>query len=166
MTIKDKHFYFHFLIKISRFFSLSISAAAIYVRKYFNEESKEKVTTLANSIRIEFLEMLKNLQWMDESTRKHAIRKANAMNFHIGYPDELTNDDKLNEHYHGLKLQTDSIFHSTLSIRKFNQNHRSAEYRLPIDRNDWRDLSIRAALVNAFNIEQHNSIREYQFIKM
>lgn len=119
------------------------------------------VSALANSIRIEFLEMLKNIRWMDENTRGHAIRKANAMNFHIGYPDELTNDDKLNEHYHGLKLQTDSIFHSTLRIRKFNQNQRSNEFRQPIDRNDWRDLSIRAALVNAFNIGQHNSIREY-----
>lgn len=105
--------------------SLPTSAASIYVRKYFDKTSKAKVTALANSIRIEFLKMLGTVSWMDENTRKEAIRKANAMAFHVGYPDELLNDVKLDEYYHGLELQSDSIFHSILNVRKFYQKRGS-----------------------------------------
>lgn len=82
------------------------------------------------------------------------------MSFDIGYPEELVDDDKLNEYYQDLELQNDSLFHSVLRIRKFQQMHNIKQYREPIDKKDWREHATRTAMVNAFNIPQHNTIRK------
>lgn len=102
--------------------SLPISASATYIRKYFNEKSKEAAILLARSIHKEFIKTLKKVSWMDESTRREAIAKANAMGFNMGYPDELTDHNKLEEYYRELELQPDSLLHSVLRIRKFTRN--------------------------------------------
>lgn len=101
---------------------------------------------------------------MDENTQYEAIRKANAMSFQIGYPDELTDDDKLDEYYRDLELKSDSLFQNVLRIRKFQQWHEIKDFRKPIGyENDWRERAKRAAMVNAFNIPVHNTIRKWNF---
>lgn len=137
--------------------------SAAYVRKFFKKDSKKIVESLTFDIHDAFLEKLKKISWMDESTRHEAIRKAKAMLFDIGYPDELIDDDKLDEHYHDLELQNDSLFHNVLRIRKFDQMHKIKQYRQPIEKKDWREHATRSAMVNAFNIPQHNTIRKFDF---
>lgn len=138
--------------------------SAAYVRKFFDEESKRTVESLTFDIQDSFLDRLKKVSWMDESTRHEAIRKAEAMLFDIGYPDELVDDQKLDENYHDLELQNDSLFHNVLRIRKFQQMHQIKQYREPIDKKDWREHATRTAVVNAFNIPQHNTIRKFDLI--
>lgn len=41
---------------------------------------------------------------MDEMTRKEALEKADAMASHIAYPNEMLNDAKLIEFYHGVSV--------------------------------------------------------------
>lgn len=50
-------------------------------------------------IRAEFQDILKQVDWMDEETKKNALDKAKSMSTHIAYPDELMNDRKLEEFY-------------------------------------------------------------------
>lgn len=124
--------------------------------------SKNVVESLTHDIHDAFVEKLGKISWMDESTRHEAIRKAKAMIFNIGYPDELIDDEKLDEYYRDLELNENvSLFHNVLRIRKFEQIHEIKQFREPIDRNDWRDHATRTAIVNAFNIPAHNTIREF-----
>lgn len=145
------------------FNSFPITSSAAYVRKYFSMEAKKEVESLTLDIHDAFIRKLEQISWMDESTRRQAIRKAEAMLFDIGYPDELVDDDKLNEYYLDLELQNDSLFHNVLRIRKFHQMHNIKQYREPIDKKDWREHATRTAIVNAFNIPQHNTIRKFGF---
>lgn len=101
---------------------------------------------------------------MDGSTQYEAIRKANAMGFNIGYPDELVDDAKLDEYYRGLTLEDDSLFHNVRRIRIFDRLREIQDFHKPIDRNDWRELAKRAATVNAFNMPLHNMIRKCDFL--
>lgn len=78
---------------------LPYSIAALYVRKYFNEESKTIVQKLIDDIRNEFYEIIDNLNWMDADTKNHALAKAKNMKASIGYPDELLNDAVINDFY-------------------------------------------------------------------
>lgn len=144
--------------------SFPITGSAAYVRKYFSQDSKKTVEALTFNIHDAFIKKLEKISWMDETTRHEAIRKAEAMAFDIGYPDELIDDDKLNEYYQDLQLQQDSLFHNVLRIRKFEQMHKIKEFREPIDKKDWREHAKRTAMVNAFNIPQHNAIRKYDFL--
>lgn len=101
---------------------------------------------------------------MDESTRHEAIRKANTMIFQIAYPDEITDDEKIDEYYRDLELKGDSLFHNVLQIRKFDQFREIKDFHEPIDKNDWRERAKRDVIVNAFNIPMHNAIREFDFL--
>lgn len=147
-------------------FRLPIAVAANYIRKYFNEDLKNSVNTIAQSIHKEFIRMLKNTPWMDAVTRNAAIEKALAMNFFIGCPNELTDNAKLDEYYQSLELQPDSLLHSMLHIRKFNKNSEISEFRQPIEKGDWRTLSSEATMVNAFYSPQLNIISKLQEFKL
>lgn len=121
------------------------------------------VESLTHDVHHQFIEKLEKIPWMDEKTRKEAIRKANAMAFRIGYPDELTDDDKMNGYYSGLELSKDSLFHSVLKIRKFGNLREIKALHEPIVKNDWREEAKRVAIVNAFNMPQLNTIRKFDY---
>lgn len=141
-------------------FSLSISVGALYVRKYFNEESKRAASSLVGNIRDEFLKTLTTVPWMDEGTRAAAIEKANKMDFHIAYPNELIDNNKLNEYYNGLELETNSLFHNILRIRNYQTDHAINKLRKPVNKTDWETHSM-PAVVNAFYSLLENSIRKF-----
>lgn len=83
--------------------SLNIAADALYVRKYFKKDAKESAQELVANIRAEFKETLKSVDWMDEVTRKEALKKADMMVEYIGYPNELLDDTKLEEYYQDVR---------------------------------------------------------------
>lgn len=85
------------------FFSLSISTGALYIRKYFDEDSKKKALEMVQDIREEFKKILEELDWMDETTKKAALEKAASMSTHIAYPDELLDNKKLEEFYENVR---------------------------------------------------------------
>lgn len=142
-------------------FSLPMSKAAIYIRKYFNKNTRDEATLLAKNIHREFIEMLKKVPWMDEDTRTKAIEKANKMILNIAYPDEMADDHNLEEYYRELELQPDSLLQSVLRIRQFEQNKRIHELRKSILRNDWHDVALLAADVEAFYHPAMNSISKF-----
>ena len=67
----------------------------IYVKKFFPEESKNKMLELVNNLRKAFSIRLNNNSWMSNDTKKKAIEKLNAMIFKIGYPDRCNDYSKL-----------------------------------------------------------------------
>lgn len=140
------------------FFSLPIATGAIYIRKYFNSDTKEVVSHLVRSIHEELLSTLRTVSWMDDKTRAAAIAKALAMHFHIAYANELIDDNKLQEHYNRLELHADSLLHSIMEIRKFRNQHLVEQLRKPINKTDWETHSMITA-VNAFYSHTENSIR-------
>lgn len=151
---------------MSIIFSLQISTAATYIRKYFNKESKDAAILLASSIHKELIRMLKNTPWMDEKTRSAAIEKANAIGFNIAYPDELTDDNKLEEYYRELQLQPDSLLHSVLRVRNFLKNKKIQDFRAPIVKNDWRVIAKNVAEVDAFYYPSWNSVCKRKILQI
>lgn len=141
------------------FDSLPISVGALYIRKYFTEESKNAALELVNNIRDEFVELLHQISWMDEETRKTAIVKANALTKHIGYPDELADNAKLEEYYKDLDIEADNLLLDTLRLNVFKTNYAFGKLREPVNKTDWVTHS-KPALVNAFYSALENSIRE------
>lgn len=139
--------------------SLPIATGAMYVRRFFDEKSRKMAINVAKEIHGEFIETLKQVPWLDDESRKAAIEKANAMKFHIGYPDALMNDTILDEYYKDLELQTDSFLHSVLRAQKFHTDREIAQLREPVNKNDWIEHSLRLTNVDAFYSVIENSIR-------
>lgn len=76
----------------------------MYVRKYFNRESKNQVQSILNNVKAEFRERLTEVDWMDPENRKSAVEKLDAMHVNTAYPDELLDDAKLDEVYENVRF--------------------------------------------------------------
>lgn len=55
--------------------------------------------------------ILQNVSWMDPQTKKNALEKSKVLKVHIGYPDELLDDDKIDLHYKDLRIGKQSHYH-------------------------------------------------------
>jgi len=61
----------------------------IYVKKYFDEESKKDVEKLTYDIIEVFKKRIDNLSWMSQPTKEKAKLKLSCLNLKIGYPDSM-----------------------------------------------------------------------------
>jgi membrane metallo-endopeptidase-like protein 1 len=138
--------------------SLSLSVGALYVRKYFHEDAKKNAVEMVTDIRNQFKQILRNVSWMDEETKKSALDKAMSMSSHIAYPDELLDDSKLEEFYKDLELAEDNYLQSILNLTLFGTEYSFSKLRKPVNKSDWVTHG-RPAVVNAFYSSIENSIQ-------
>ncbi|XP_044750361.1 neprilysin-2 isoform X2 [Coccinella septempunctata] len=138
--------------------SLSTAAGALYVRKYFNEEARQNALEMVRDIRAEFETILKEVEWMDDETRKNALDKAKSMATHIAYPDELLDDSKLEEFYQNLEMDENNYMGSVLNLTLFGTQFSFKRLRQPVNKTDWITHG-RPAIVNAFYSSIENSIQ-------
>ena len=59
----------------------------LYSKKYFSAEQKQSAEKLVRDILTAYKENIKKLDWMSDESRSGAIRKLDAMNIKIGFPD-------------------------------------------------------------------------------
>lgn len=142
--------------------SLPIAVGALYVRKYFDEESRIQAHEIVENIRREFIDVFKKASWMSEVAKREAIKKIQAIVAHIGHPNELSDDAKLEEYYASLEIEGNDLLLSSMQLRKFRVDN---VYRR-LNKTDWPENSVSTTLVNALYSYSKNSIREfftYQF---
>lgn len=139
--------------------NFQIATAASYVRKYFNQDSKAVALEMVNLIKEEFEQILKKVSWMDEKTRAAALVKVKTMVTHIGYPDELMDDQKLIDYYKKVTVDEDKLLESILSIQVLDNDLNYEKLRQSVNKTDWKTHS-KAAVVNAAYSSIENSIRK------
>lgn len=140
--------------------SLPLSVGALYIRKYFHEDSRKAAMEMVKDIKVEFEKILNKVDWMDEVTRKAALEKVASMDTHIGYPVELTQNEKLIEYYEKLEIDEKNYLGSVLNLNIFGTNKAFAKLRQPVNKTEWISHA-RPAVVNAFYSSIENSIRKY-----
>lgn len=106
----------------------------------------------------EFMKTLQNVTWLDEQLKAAATSKAMAMNFDIGFPDELLDDKKLNDYYDGLELHPSSLLINTMRVNQFFGNLKNRHLHTPIDRRDWTERAKKTTKVDAFYGVSQNTI--------
>lgn len=114
---------------------------------------------MVNDIRNAFIDILQEVPWMDgqTSTREAAVKKAKALTAHIGYPDELAENDKLEEFYRDLEIEPDNLLLNTLRIEVFDLDNLFAKLRKPVNKTDWETHSTPSS-VGAYYSALENSI--------
>ncbi|KAL5273947.1 Nep2 family protein [Megaselia abdita] len=137
---------------------LPISVGALYVRKHFNEDAKSIALDMVNGIKNVFENILKEISWMDNETRGSALNKLQKMTTHIGYPDEILNDSKLEEYYKNLDIDPEKYLESVLKMSVFGTNYAFNKLRKPVNKTDWLSHA-KPAVVNAYYSALENSIQ-------
>lgn len=145
------------------FFRLPISVGALYVRKFFNEESKQAAIDLVEDVRHTFIDFISVLPWMDEKTREEATKKAKAITTHIGYPNELADNNKLEKYYRDLEIEPDNLLLNTLRLTAFYFDKTLNKLREPVNKTDWETHSI-PSTVGAYYRATENAISMHDIL--
>jgi membrane metallo-endopeptidase-like protein 1 len=137
--------------------TLGTALSAFYVKNHFNERSKAAALEMVEYIREEFLRILDEIDWMDEETREEAKLKARAIATYIGYPEELLQDELVEELYTGVKMARTNFYQNVRNLRIWSTDYAFGQLRKPNKRGDWKKHA-RAAVVNAYYNSLENSI--------
>lgn len=127
--------------------NLGMVVGRMYVEDHFEEKAKASATAMIKRIKESFREILMEVPWLDDSTKKVAKEKADDIKEKIGYPDYIMNDTALNLDYEGITLDEKHYFENMLNIMEVAVANNHKRLRLPVDRDRW---STAPAVVNAF----------------
>lgn len=82
-TMSDEDIAFNMLNSV-----MSAYLGRVYVEKYFPPEAKEDVENIVQEIIDTYKKRLEKLDWMSDNTKAAAIKKLEAINVKIGYPEQ------------------------------------------------------------------------------
>lgn len=75
---------------------LSEAVGQMYVKKYFPESSKKRMTQLVKNLQVALGEHIQALDWMGEETKVKALDKLSNFTVKVGYPDKWKDYSSLN----------------------------------------------------------------------
>ena len=76
------------------------------MERHVKNDTKEKAEEMVDNIRATFQQMIKEADWMDESTRARALEKESATKQFIAYPQWLLHNDALDKFVFGENLSS------------------------------------------------------------
>jgi len=137
--------------------SLNIAVGAMFIRAEDYRTTKDEVTAMVENFRKVFVKMLNDLDWMDAKTKKEAINKANLLFLRIGYPDEMLDNNQINEYYRDVKLPVNQTYlQNQLTLTNFWRK-KDLEKLENFNKLDWIHES-KVTVVNGYYNLVENSI--------
>ncbi|HEX3619975.1 MAG TPA: M13 family metallopeptidase, partial [Candidatus Udaeobacter sp.] len=120
----------------------------LYVGFNFPPEAKARALELVNNLKEALADRIKTLDWMDEPTKKEALKKLAAMNVKIGYPDKWLD-------YSLLPIDRGPYVLNAMRAGKFEADRDLEKIGKPVDRTDW---GMTPPTVNAYYNPNMNEI--------
>ncbi|XP_055905883.1 neprilysin-4-like [Eupeodes corollae] len=134
---------------------VGMATGAMFVQRYFDEDSKNETVGLLSEVKDAFTETLMGLEWIDERTKELAHNKVNKTKLAVGYPDFILNPTELNKLYSDLKVMPEKRFENTLNLVKYSSRERRVRFSKNVDKEMWPSAP---AVVNAFFEQTNNRI--------
>ncbi|XP_063986007.1 endothelin-converting enzyme homolog [Diachasmimorpha longicaudata] len=116
---------------------MGFAIGAMFVRDVFHGKSKPKAEEMINEIRAAFVKNLRNLDWMDEETRRAAEEKANAITDMIGFPNFILNSNELDERYKDLQIRQNEYFLNNIRVNKYSLKKNLEKLDRPVNKTTW-----------------------------
>ncbi|XP_020279873.1 endothelin-converting enzyme 1-like isoform X3 [Pseudomyrmex gracilis] len=135
--------------------NMGMAVGSMFVRKYFDENSKNDTLSMTREIQRSFKELLNRTSWIDNETKRLATEKVNAMSLRIGYPDFILQPDLLNEHYKDVLVRPDKYFENTLNILQHLTRIEQNRLGNAVNKTLWNTAP---AVVNAYYSRNKNQI--------
>ncbi|KAL1402566.1 hypothetical protein pipiens_006032 [Culex pipiens pipiens] len=135
--------------------NMGMAVGAMFVRKYFDENSKRDTLAMTHELQQSFREILNETDWLDTPTKRLAEMKVNAMSLRIGYPDFILSHKELNEKYADLEIAPDKYFENTLRILSHIRRTDQNKIGQTVNKTAWHTAP---AVVNAYYSRNKNQI--------
>lgn len=127
---------------------LGMPLGKLFVKQYFPEDSKEKVSQMIENVRTVYGERIDKLTWMSDSTKQMARKKLAAFTYKIGYPDKWKD-------YSTIQVQPATLIENIVSASLYGHNEALAKIGKPVDFSEW---SMTPQTVNAYYNPNHNEV--------
>ncbi|KAJ9583600.1 hypothetical protein L9F63_022044, partial [Diploptera punctata] len=134
---------------------MGMGLGSMFVRKYFDQQSKYDTLQMTEEIMQSFRELLSQIKWIDRETKELAAQKVDAMMLKIGYPDFILFPELLNDKYKNGSVSRDQYFENILNILKFLSRQEHDRLGTPVNKTLW---SSPPAVVNAYYNRNKNQI--------
>ena len=110
--------------------ALGDALGQLYVERYFSPQAKAKALELVMNLKAALRDRLKVLDWISEGTRQQALKKLDAINVKIGYPDKWRD-------YSALNIDGGSYVLNAMRADEFEFKRNLNKIGKPIDRQEW-----------------------------
>jgi putative endopeptidase len=108
---------------------LGFALGQLYVKRYFNEEAKERVLDLVNNLQKSFENRINQLDWMSAVTKKQAKEKLYAITKKIGYPDVWRE--------YNVNIEKGTFFENVIALRKNQYQYQATQLNQVPNRDLW-----------------------------
>lgn len=102
----------------------------LYVKDNFPPEAKARALKIVKSLLVSMGERIKGVDWMSDATKKQALKKLNAFNVKIGYPDKWID-------YKKLDIKEDSYYKNIVRSSYFASVKSIKEIGKKVDKSKW-----------------------------
>ncbi|ORX79353.1 zincin, partial [Anaeromyces robustus] len=117
---------------------MPLALSKYYVEKKFSENIKSETMNMVENIRNAMIYRIKELEWLDESTREYAIKKVLNIKYFIGHSDYIMNIENLYYLYKFLEpIQDDdpmslllsslNVYYHDFFVSIYNENRKIEE---------------------------------------
>lgn len=110
--------------------TLGMPLGKLFVKQYFPETSKQKVSEMIENVRKVYGERIDKLTWMSPATKEMAHKKLAAFTYKIGYPDTWKD-------YSTIDIRKDKLLENTVSAALYKTAERNKKIGKPVDRKEW-----------------------------
>ncbi|XP_031343736.1 neprilysin-2-like isoform X1 [Photinus pyralis] len=101
---------------------IPFAVGVLYVQRYVDEDTKEVIYEMVASIRSQFMEMIKLVDWMDDVTKMNALDKADSLTVHTAYSDEFLSVKRLEQYYAELEFPRENYLACILTLNLFERD--------------------------------------------
>ncbi len=120
----------------------------LYVAAYFPPESKARMESLVNDLRVAMKARIERLTWMSPETKVKALGKLAQFGVKIGYPVKWRD-------YSSLSVTADDLYGDVVRSHEFEWRRQLKRLNGPVDRDEW---GLTPQTVNAYYSPTHNEI--------
>jgi len=120
----------------------------LFVKQYFPESSKQKVSEMIENVRAVYGERIDSLKWMSPATKEMAHKKLKSFTYKIGYPDKWKD-------YSSIDVKPGTLIENVVSATKYKHKEEIEKIGKPVDKAEWE---MTPQTVNAYYNPLNNEV--------
>lgn len=109
---------------------LGFALGQLYVKRYFNEDAKKRISDLVDNFQKAFETRIKQLDWMSDSTKTKAIEKLYAIKKKVGYPDVWRT-------YDAVTIDREKYFENVVALLENDYQYQAAKLNKAPNKDEW-----------------------------
>jgi len=116
---------------------LIMGASKIFVDASFEKENINIIRAMSDNIHEVMNKRMLEEPWLDDETRKNAVRKSEAINIEIGYPEYMMEPKELYLYYENLEISANDFLNNIISNNIYEIIKAIKKHDKPVDKEDW-----------------------------